>query len=303
MCTLKPFHDYLIILINSVLDPSLHLTPLCRLWLNTEGNKATGNALEKALKKCDREDIVDKCMFNVKMVTDNDEAEMAQNELLDADKGTLIQETKAFREENNVSSKSLMRDYSIDVNVDENDYRDTNYGASDRLGEIKEEGVRGVRDFLNQDEDVSVYEREEQKYVAEEKEFASSSYQEESLHLDNNIIIQKSENKSDYLHEEMKKMTVEESKTVNYSAGDQILEMKTESKMEEQYEDREQFNTEKSETKQMQVTENEDGTVLILTDSRKETKEEFAAESHESKHYEEAETVRGMRLINLDTFH
>merc|ERR1712079_805262 len=272
---------------------------MLRLWLNTEGNKATGNALEKALKKCDREDIVDKCMFNVKMVTDNDEAEMAQNELLDADKGTLIQETKAFREENNVSSKSLMRDYSIDVNVDENDYRDTNYGASDRLGEIKEEGVRGVRDFLNQEEDVSVYEREEQKYVAEEKEFASSSYQEESVHLDNNIIIQKSENKSDYLHEEMKKMTVEESKTVNYSAGDQIFEMKTESKMEEQYEDREQFNTEKSETKQMQVTENEDGTVLILTDSRKETKEEFAAESHKSKHYEEAETVRGDNTIQV----
>merc|ERR1712038_823154 len=46
-------------------------------------------------------------------------------------------------------------------------------------------------------------------------------------------------------------------------------------------------------------TENEDGTVLILTDSRKETKEEFAAESHESKHYEEAETVRGEDTIQV----
>merc|ERR1712045_722456 len=89
---------------------------MLRLWLSTEGNKATGNALEKALRKCDREDIVDKCMFNVKMVTDNDEAEMAQNELLNDDAVAV-----AFREENGVSSKGLSRDYSVDVNFDESD--------------------------------------------------------------------------------------------------------------------------------------------------------------------------------------
>ena len=52
-----------------------------RLWLNTEGNKATGNALEKALKQCDRQDIVNKCMFNIEMVTDNAEQEVAQSVL------------------------------------------------------------------------------------------------------------------------------------------------------------------------------------------------------------------------------
>merc|ERR1712045_106250 len=71
---------------------------MLRLWLNTEGNKATGNALEKALKQCDREDIVDKCMFNVKMVTDDDEAEMAHNTL------KLYNEFGAFTAENNVNT-------------------------------------------------------------------------------------------------------------------------------------------------------------------------------------------------------
>merc|ERR1719147_264841 len=54
---------------------------MLRLWLNTEGNKATGNALEKALKQCDRQDIVNKCMFNIEMVTDNAEQEVAQSVL------------------------------------------------------------------------------------------------------------------------------------------------------------------------------------------------------------------------------
>ena len=36
---------------------------MLRFWLNTQGNKATGNALERALRKCDREDIINKCIF------------------------------------------------------------------------------------------------------------------------------------------------------------------------------------------------------------------------------------------------
>ena len=38
---------------------------MLRLWLSTQGNQATGNALEKALRRIGREDIVNKCMFNV----------------------------------------------------------------------------------------------------------------------------------------------------------------------------------------------------------------------------------------------
>jgi len=266
---------------------------MLRLWLNTEGNKATGNALEKALKKCDREDIVDKCMFNVKMVTDNDEAQKAQEELLTND------DIKAFKEENNVANKSLMRDYSIDVNIDENDYTENSFAANDRerLDEIREEveGVKGLRDFLKQEEETSVYEREEHKYVAEEKEFASSSYkqeyQQEVQSYDTNVITEMSENRSEYLHEEMKKMSVEESNTINYSDGDRLVTKQTESKKEEQFEDKEMFSSEKMEVKQMHVTKNEAGNAMIITESKTESKEQYEAESQETKLYQEAEVI------------
>ena len=148
---------------------------------------------------------------------------------------------KAFKEENNVANKSLMRDYSIDVNIDENDYTENSFAANDRerLDEIREEveGVKGLRDFLKQEEETSVYEREEHKYVAEEKEFASSSYkqeyQQEVQSYDTNVITEMSENRSEYLHEEMKKMSVEESNTINYSDGDRLVTKQTESKKEE----------------------------------------------------------------------
>ena len=52
---------------------------MLRLWLNTEGNRATGNALEKALKNCDRDDIVKECIFNVELVTDESEQNNARS--------------------------------------------------------------------------------------------------------------------------------------------------------------------------------------------------------------------------------
>ena len=277
---------------------------MLRLWLNTEGNKATGNALEIALKNCDREDIVDKCMFNVKMVTDDSEQEEAQNTL------KMYNEYEAFTEENNVHTKSLTRDYSIDVNVDENDYKENSFNNGDRLGGITEE-ISSQSQFARHEESTSDYEREEQKYVAEEKEFASSYQQEETRkesniletrEFDNMIITEKSETKTDYLHEEMKKMSVEESTTASCPAGDKLVQVTTQSRLEEEHQKSEMFREETSEVKQTQLEETEDGALLILSDSRKESKQEFAAETHEIKHYEEASVVKGMTTVSLDTF-
>merc|ERR1712029_843773 len=95
-------------------------------------------------------------------------------------------------------------------------------------------GVRGLRDFLKTEDETSVYEREEHKYVAEEKEFASSSYkqeyQQEIQSFDTNVITEMSENRSEYLHEEMKKLSVEESNTINYNDGDKVVTKQTESR-------------------------------------------------------------------------
>ena len=277
---------------------------MLRLWLNTEGNKATGNALEIALKNCDREDIVDKCMFNVKMVTDDSEQEEAQNTL------KMYNEYEAFTEENNVHTKSLTRDYSIDVNVDENDYKENSFNNGDRLRGITEE-ISSQSQFARHEESTSDYEREEQKYVAEEKEFASSYQQEETRkesniletrEFDNMIITEKSETKTDYLHEEMKKMSVEESTTSSCPAGDKLVQVTTQSRLEEEHQKSEMFREEISEVKQTQLEETEDGALLILSDSRKESKQEFAAETHEIKHYEEASVVKGRTIVSLDTF-
>ena len=54
---------------------------MLRFWLNTQGNKATGNALERALRRCDREDIINKCIFNVELVTDESEKNAAEEAL------------------------------------------------------------------------------------------------------------------------------------------------------------------------------------------------------------------------------
>ena len=52
----------------------------------------------------------------------------------------------------------------------------------------------------------------------------------------------------------------------------------------------------------MQQTQAEDGTTLIMTEASKESREEFVSESRETKHYEEAEVVRGELRGHLDTF-
>ena len=56
---------------------------MLRPWLSTQGNQATGNVLEKALRRIGREDIVNKCMFNVELVTDEMEQSVAKTALED----------------------------------------------------------------------------------------------------------------------------------------------------------------------------------------------------------------------------
>ena len=97
-------------------------------------------------------------------------------------------------------------------------------------------------------------------------------------------------------------MSVEESITKSYPAGDNQVQVTTESRLEEEHQEREMFREETSEVKQTQLEEKEDGSLLILSDSRKESKQEFAAETHETKHYEEASVVKGREIVSLDTF-
>lgn len=54
---------------------------MLRLWLQTFGQQATGNLLEKALRAINREDIVNHCIHNIEIVTDDIEKAVANVQL------------------------------------------------------------------------------------------------------------------------------------------------------------------------------------------------------------------------------
>ena len=56
-----------------------------KVWLFS----MTGNELERALRKIGREDVINKCMYNVEEVTDELERAVAKEQLDQAGKGTL----------------------------------------------------------------------------------------------------------------------------------------------------------------------------------------------------------------------
>jgi len=111
-------------------------------------------------------------------VTDTTEQVRAATELED------VSGFQAFKDDltsvNNSTMKPLKRDFSIHVNVDESEYTETQNGVTqERLTGITEESSRSttVSELIEKhEEETSAYEREEQKYVAEEKEVVSSSF-------------------------------------------------------------------------------------------------------------------------------
>merc|ERR1712226_1268669 len=92
----------------------------------------------------------------------------------------------------------------------------------------------------------------------------------------------------------MKKMSIEEKQSMKIMDGGRLMEKTTESKMEEEHKEKEMYNNEMSETKQSKTEERDDGTVLILTDTKKQSREAFMTESHDTRHYEQAEIMTGL---------
>ncbi|KAJ8977878.1 hypothetical protein NQ317_016148 [Molorchus minor] len=80
-----------------------------RLWLHQKANKATGNKLEQALNKIGRQDIVDKCICNVELVTDDMEKALAKIHLDQSGFENLKEELGPSRD------TSLKRDDHLDV--------------------------------------------------------------------------------------------------------------------------------------------------------------------------------------------
>ncbi|KAG8183122.1 hypothetical protein JTE90_024431 [Oedothorax gibbosus] len=88
---------------------------MLRLWLQKSGSKATGNELEKGLRKINREDIIKNCMFNVELVTDDVEKAVAKVHLDQSGFDVFKEELGSSRE------ASMRRGASLDVSYDEQD--------------------------------------------------------------------------------------------------------------------------------------------------------------------------------------
>ncbi|XP_063863243.1 ankyrin-2-like isoform X47 [Scylla paramamosain] len=88
---------------------------MLRLWMQTAGNKASGNTVGKALRKINREDIVKQCIFNVEVVTDDIERAMAKAHFDQSGFDTFKDELGPSRD------ATLNRDVSLDVSYDEQD--------------------------------------------------------------------------------------------------------------------------------------------------------------------------------------
>ncbi|PNF42279.1 Ankyrin-3 [Cryptotermes secundus] len=127
---------------------------MLRLWLHTSGNKATGNKLEKALRKIDREDIVNQCVFNVELVTDDMERAVAKVQLDQSGFDALREELGPSRD------ATLRRSYS---NHDHDD--------SDFMKESESVEQLGEADtFAISNDHGAVRVVEEKKYAGEEKD-------------------------------------------------------------------------------------------------------------------------------------
>merc|ERR1719500_2299659 len=103
---------------------------------------------------------------------------------------------------------------------------------------------------------------------------------------------ERSEARQEFLHEDMKKMSLEEKTTMRIAdEGGRMAEVTSESRMEEQHQAREEYNNERTETRQTQMEEREDGTTLILTEAKAESKQAFSSQSQDTRRFEHTETT------------
>ncbi|GFS40820.1 ankyrin-3, partial [Trichonephila inaurata madagascariensis] len=100
---------------DSTSDQSEQALMMLRLWLQKSGSKATGNELEKGLRKINREDIIKNCMFNVELVTDDVEKAVAKVHLDQSGFDVFKEELGSSRE------ASMRRGASLDISYDEQD--------------------------------------------------------------------------------------------------------------------------------------------------------------------------------------
>ncbi|XP_076752691.1 uncharacterized protein LOC143424501 isoform X1 [Xylocopa sonorina] len=115
--------------------PAQQAAAMLKVWQGN-GNKATGNTLEKALNKIGREDIVKKCIFNVELVTDDVEKAVARVRLDQPGFDSLKEELGPSRD------TSLRRDATMDPKMDP-DYDE--YNKSKESGSVEDLNISSAK--------------------------------------------------------------------------------------------------------------------------------------------------------------
>ncbi|KAL3877007.1 hypothetical protein ACJMK2_034767 [Sinanodonta woodiana] len=103
---------------------------ILQLWVEKNRERATGNALERALRQINREDVVKKCMYNIERVEDEVERAAAKVAMDQSGFDTFTEEVGISRD------SSLKKGISLDVQFDEQDMvKDSESAAEDESSE------------------------------------------------------------------------------------------------------------------------------------------------------------------------
>ncbi|XP_075216189.1 uncharacterized protein LOC142321739 isoform X3 [Lycorma delicatula] len=129
---------------------------MLRLWMKINGNQATGNNLEKGLRSINREDIVNQCIYNVELVTDDVERAVAKVHLDQSGFETLKEELGPSRDTSLHRNTTLDQSYNPDKSTSSNE----DFNISKKDNEITEQG------WCNS---VNTVEYNKNKYSGEEK--------------------------------------------------------------------------------------------------------------------------------------
>ncbi|CAH1794422.1 unnamed protein product, partial [Owenia fusiformis] len=127
---------------------------MLQLWVQKEGDKATGNELEGALRRIGRDDVVRKCMTNIETVTETTTSVDVMTKSGNDDEGFA-----AFKDELGPSrDASMKRGLSLDVSYDEQDI----VKESESAEESSEAGsvVEKIPETIPEEEPISKSEKE-----------------------------------------------------------------------------------------------------------------------------------------------
>ncbi|XP_063217305.1 ankyrin-3 isoform X10 [Bacillus rossius redtenbacheri] len=153
-----PASDINLIKKEYVDSPNQQAMVMLRLWLQSFGNKATGNNLEKGLRKIGRDDIVNECIFNVELVTDDMERAVAKVHLDQSGFDNLREELGPSRD------ATLRRNVILSETSEEQDLMKDSESLEDLHNGLKSP----ARSVSSPSED------NKEKYAAEEKKFGNT---------------------------------------------------------------------------------------------------------------------------------